>query len=129
MFQDKNIKGLIIDLRNNPGGDDDIATNIAGHFANDDKFYEYVSYYNKYTRKFEINDSETRTIKYSELHYNGNIAILINNKTGSSGEGMPIVLKGSPNIKIIGFTSTNGSFGVITSPIKFRLCLGTVLIL
>lgn len=127
MFQAKNIKGLIIDLRNNPGGDDDIAASIAGHFINKIKFYEYVSYYNKYTKKFEINDSETRNITPSKPYYNGNIAILINNKTGSSAEGMPIILKGSPNIKIVGFTSTNGSFGVITSPIKFKMPEGYVI--
>lgn len=127
MFQAKKIKGLIIDLRNNPGGDDDIAASIAGHFANENKFYEYVSYYNKYTKKFEINDSETRNIIHSKPYYNGNIVILINNKTGSSGEGMPIILKGSPNIKIVGFTSTNGSFGVITSPIKFKMPDGYII--
>lgn len=127
MFQDKNIKGLIIDLRNNPGGEDEMAANIAGHFVNEKKFYEYVSYYNKYTKKFEINDSETLIINPSKPHYDGKIAILINNKTSSSGEGMPIVLKGSPNIKIIGFTPTNGSFGVITSPIKFNMPEGYVI--
>jgi carboxyl-terminal processing protease len=127
MFQDKNIKDLIIDLRNNPGGDDDMVANILGHFTNEEKFYEYVSYYNKYTKKFEINDSETRTVNPSKLYFDGKIAILINNKTGSSGEGMPIVLKGSPNIKIIGFTPTNGSFGVISSPILFNMPDGYVI--
>lgn len=127
MFQDKNIKGLIIDLRNNPGGDDDMVANISGHFTNEEKFYEYVSYYNKYTKKFEMNDSETRIINPSKLHYDGKIAILINSKTGSSGEGMPIVLKGLPNIKIIGFTPTNGSFGVISSPIEFNMPEGYVI--
>ena len=127
MFQDKKIKYLIIDLRNNPGGDDDMVANISGHFVKEEKFYEYVSYYNKYTKKFEINDSETRIIKPSKLYYDGKIAILINHKTGSSGEGMPIALKGLPNINIIGFTPTNGSFGVISSPIEFDMPEGYVI--
>ena len=125
-FQDNNIKGLIVDLRNNPGGDDDLVTAIASHFVSEERLYEFVSYYNNNTKKFEINDSETRTISPSKLHYAGNIAILINNKTASSGEGLPLVLKGSPQVKIVGFTSTNGSFGVMTSPIKLNMPDGYV---
>lgn len=31
------------------------------------------------------------------------------------------MLKGLPNVKIIGFTATNGSFGLITSPIEIKM--------
>lgn len=127
LFQDKNIKGLIIDVRDNPGGDDDLVTKMAGFFVNEEKLYEYVSYYSRITGKFEINPNETRTVKPVEPNYKGNIAILINNRTGSSGEGMPLILKGLPHVKIVGFTPTNGSFGVVTSPIQVEMPEGYIL--
>ncbi|NOV00099.1 S41 family peptidase [Paenibacillus planticolens] len=126
-FQAKQIKGLIIDVRDNPGGSDDLVTAMAGYLVNKPKFYEYVSYYNRMTGKFEINANETRIIKPVEPYYGGKLAILINQRTGSSGEGLPIVAKGLPNVRIVGFTSTNGSFGVVSSPIQVEMPEGYVL--
>lgn len=127
MFQDKHAKGLIIDLRNNPGGDDQLAANLAGFFVKEMKHYEYVSYYNRYTGKFELNRNEVVKVKPAKPYFDGNVAILINSRTGSSGEGMPLVLKGVPNVKIIGFTSTAGSFGVMSSPIEIKMPEGYVI--
>ncbi|BFH63662.1 S41 family peptidase [Paenibacillus azoreducens] len=127
MFQDKHAKGLIIDLRNNPGGDDQLAANLAGFFVKEMKHYEYVSYYNRYTGKFELNRNEVVKVKPAKPYFDGNVAILINSRTGSSGEGMPLVLKGVPNVKIVGFTSTAGSFGVMSSPIEIKMPEGYVI--
>ncbi|NQX67259.1 hypothetical protein HQN90_14150 [Paenibacillus alba] len=126
-FQAKQIKGLIIDVRDNPGGSDDLVTAMAGYLVNKPKFYEYVSYYNHMAGKFEINAIETRTIKPVEPYYGGKLAILINQRTGSSGEGLPIAAKGLPNVRIVGFTSTNGSFGVVSSPIQVEMPEGYIL--
>ncbi|GIP22234.1 S41 family peptidase [Paenibacillus sp. J22TS3] len=121
MFQDRHVKGLIIDLRNNPGGDDQLAANLAGFFVKETKHYEYVSYYNRYTGKFELNRNEVLKVKPAKFHFDGKVAILINSRTGSSGEGIPLVLKGAPHVKIVGFTSTAGSFGLVSSPIEIKM--------
>ncbi|MFC5404850.1 S41 family peptidase [Cohnella soli] len=120
-FQKKKIKGLVLDLRDNPGGDDDMVANMAGHFVSEKRIYEYVSYYNRYTGDFRINRVETRTVKPSKVNYSGKIAVLVNHNTGSSGEGLPLFLKGLPNVRIVGFTSTNGSFGVVSAPIEMKM--------
>lgn len=52
---------------------------------------------------------------------------MINSRTGSTGEGMPLVLKGMPNIKVVGFTSTAGSFGIMSSPIEIKMPEGYVI--
>ena len=125
-FEDRKAKGLVIDLRDNPGGDDSMAARMAGHFVNEEKIYEHVSYFNRNTRKFEISRMETRVVKPKLPRYAGNIAILINHRTASTGEGLPMVLKGLPNVKIVGLTSTNGSFGIVTAPIELRMPEGYV---
>ncbi|MEC0169166.1 S41 family peptidase [Paenibacillus graminis] len=125
-FQEKQVKGIIIDLRDNPGGDDDLVAQMAGHFVNGKRIFEYVSYYNRNTGRFEINRAETRTVQPSRVYFPGKIAILINHNTASSGEGLPLFLQGMPNVKIIGFTSTNGSFGVVSAPIEMNMPEGYV---
>ncbi|MCE3198798.1 S41 family peptidase [Paenibacillus sonchi] len=125
-FQEKQVKGIIIDLRDNPGGDDDLVAQMAGHFVNRKRIFEYVSYYNRNTGRFEINRAETRTVQPSRIYFPGKIAVLINHNTASSGEGLPLFLKGMPNVKIIGFTSTNGSFGIVSAPIEMKLPEGYV---
>jgi len=127
MFQDRHAKGLIIDLRDNPGGDDQLAADLAGFFVKEKKHYEYVSYYNRHTGKFELNRNEVVKVKPRRPYYDGKVAILINSRTGSSGEGMPLVLKGEPRVRIVGFTSTAGSFGIISSPIEIKMPAGYVI--
>ncbi|MBB6671575.1 S41 family peptidase [Cohnella nanjingensis] len=127
LFRDRQVKGIVIDVRDNPGGDDDLVASMAGFFVDKKRLYEYVSYYSRITRRFEINAMETRIIKPAEPRYTGNVAILINHRTGSSGEGLPIALKGMPHVKIVGFTSTNGSFGVVTGPIRVEMPEGYLL--
>ncbi|RUS48910.1 S41 family peptidase [Cohnella sp. AR92] len=126
-FQDRQAKGLIIDLRNNPGGDDQLAADLAGFFVKERKHYENVSYYNRYTGKFERNRNEVVKVKPAKPYFGGRVAILINSRTGSSGEGMPLVLKGEPNVQIVGFTSTAGSFGIMSSPIEIKMPEGYVI--
>ncbi|GAA3400143.1 S41 family peptidase [Paenibacillus hodogayensis] len=125
-FQEKHVKGIIIDLRDNPGGEDDLVAQMAGHFVNEKKLLEYVSYYNRNTGRFEINRAETRIVYPSQVYFPGKIAVLINHNTASSGEGLPLFLKGMPNVKMIGFTSTNGSFGVVSAPIEMKMPGGYV---
>ncbi|WP_183192549.1 S41 family peptidase [Brevibacillus fluminis] len=126
-FQEQKVKGIIIDVRDNPGGSDDMVADSSGFFVQEEKLYENVSYYNRNTGTFELNDLESRTIKPAANTYNGNVAILINHRTTSSGEGLPIALKGLPHVKVVGFTSTNGSFGVVTRPIRVAMPEGYIL--
>jgi len=115
MFQESHIKGLILDLRDNRGGDDGLVAKLAGYFVKEARIYEYTSYYSRLTGKFEINYGEIRKVKPAKSSYDGKLAILVNSQTSSSGEGLPLMLKGMPNVTIVGFTPTNGSFGMRTS--------------
>ncbi|MBE1445825.1 S41 family peptidase [Paenibacillus sp. OAS669] len=121
LYQKEQAKGLILDLRDNKGGEDDLVAIIAGYFVPEKKLYEYTSYYNRYMKKFEINRNETRMIKPASNVFTGKIAVLINSRTVSSGEGLPLVMKGMPNVKLIGFTGTNGSFGIVSSRITINM--------
>ncbi|QMV40129.1 S41 family peptidase [Cohnella cholangitidis] len=120
-FLEKRAKGLIVDLRNNPGGEDQMAADIAAFFVQERQHYETVSYYNRNSGRFEINRNEIINVIPREPYYGGKIAILINDRTGSSAEGIPLALDGLPNVTVIGFTPSAASFGIMSSPIEIEL--------
>jgi len=126
-FQKRSVKGLIVDVRDNPGGDDDMAAAIASYLTSEKRHYESVSYYSRTTGQFEENAGETLVITPKGSGYEGKAAILINHNTASSGEGLPLVLKGQPRTVLVGFTSTNGSFGVMSRPIEAKMPEGYLL--
>lgn len=141
-------KGLIIDIRQNGGGNGDYAQKIAEHLV--DKNYMVGSAWrarihhslnkaygsmvvsgvnNQYTRTnkdywenntWDIHNGDTIQIAKSVEKINKHIAILIGPKTGSAAEDFLIFLDGSRNIKLIG-ESTAGSSG---QPLNVKLPRG-----
>lgn len=111
-------KGIILDLRNNLGGLDDMAADILGSFYSEKTFYEYQNAYNPATRQREIitADAETGTealyINPAQQCYNGPVIALVNTRCVSSGEGIAMGIRNLPNGNILGFYGTNGSFGL-----------------
>ncbi len=102
--------GVVIDLRFNGGGDDNIASCFAGWFVDKPVFYEYASQYDPGTRQFTI-VSEAWT-QPRPNGYHGPVAVLVSPDTISSGEGIPMIFAQSGTGKIISWYGTNGAFGM-----------------
>lgn len=103
--------GLILDIRNNVGGLDEMVAEILGLFYSEKTLYEYQKY----------GDSENSTALYIEpeaQRFNGKIISLINSKCISSGEGVALGIKNLANGETLGFYGTNGSFGMAGAKIK-----------
>lgn len=112
-------RGIILDLRNNIGGLDDMSADILGSFYAQKTLYEYQNLYNPVTGEFEIQsataDSQGLYIQPAEPYFDGEIIALINTKCVSSGEGLAMGIKNLPNGETLGFYGTNGSFGLAGS--------------
>lgn len=110
--------GLILDLRNNLGGLDDMAADILGSFYPEKTFYEYQNVYDLATGKREIQPADLKTgslalhIEPAPQCFKGRIIALINTKCVSSGEGIALGIRSLPNGETLGFFGTNGSFGL-----------------
>lgn len=103
--------GMVIDLRYNGGGDDNIASCFAGWFVDRPVFYEYLTLYDPRTGSYPlVSASWTRPRPEA---YSGPVAVLVSPYTMSSGEGPPMVFKksGSDRQRIISWYGTNGAFG------------------
>ena len=111
-------RGIIVDLRNNVGGLDEMAAQILGSFYPEPTFYEYQLGYNKNTKRFERmmadaeNDTEALYIRPAPDQYTGRVIALVNSRCVSSGEGIAMGIRNLPNGDTLGFFGTNGSFGL-----------------
>jgi len=114
------IIGWIVDLRNNGGGN--MWPMVAGLNAmmNDGTFGYSVGNRNKKRMELKIENGKINYSKelidtYKIKNINAKIAVLINSKTGSSGEMTAISFIGLPNVKLFGepsagFTTINSTF-------------------
>jgi len=102
--------GIVIDLRFNRGGDDNLASAFAGWFVDRPVFYEYGTFYDPGTGKPAVLwESWTQP---RPNRYDGPVAILVSPYTISSGEGLPKVFAESGTGAIVSWYGTNGAFGI-----------------
>ena len=133
-----NIKGLVLDLRINTGGQDYFAAAVAGCFYSDTTHYEYQSFYDPATGTFQRSKdllaqlrfqtmSLFQTTKYprgsiyiepSGVAFNGPVVIMCSPRNVSSGEGIAMALHKLPQSKVVSFYGSQGSFGITAAPIE-----------
>ena len=121
------VSGVIVDLRGNYGGSDQLAADLSGFFYSSAVFYEEQEYFDKRTGQFlRITASESGpdpivdsiSVEPQKPYYGGNIVALVNPSTTSSGEGPALAISRLPKGSVIGFHGTNGSFGMVGGKIK-----------
>ena len=103
-LKDKGMKKLVIDIRNNAGGFDEIATSLASLFSNETYFAFNLGKYKdgKYIKclsKYVYKDGE-----FSDL----DIIVITNMRCASAGDGMVKYLSKLPNVQVVGLTDPEG---------------------
>lgn len=127
-FIRRDAAGVIVDLRGNAGGADQMAADLLGSFYATPAFYEYQNYRVAGTERFQIWIGEESgefvragaglTITPAPQVYAGPVVALVNNGCVSSGEGVAMGIKRLPNGRVVGFTGTNGSFGIVGAGVR-----------
>lgn len=118
-FVAQDVPGVIIDVRGNPGGFDQLVPQMMGYFFTKPDFYEYMYFDNWLTGISLMDPSVGLTIEPKTPHYDGPFAVLVDLGTLSSGEGFPLIAQRLPQGVVVGIYGTNGSFG---------MCCGTILL-
>jgi hypothetical protein len=116
---------LVIDVRENKGGNDRYARKFAALFASDSVAYEKVKYYNETSGKFDKEQIHRLVPGKDHLNYKGNIYVLSGPAVFSSNESFIQMMKQVPNAQVIGM-KTYGSSG---NPIPHELSNGVVIYL
>jgi carboxyl-terminal processing protease len=109
---DKKVPGIIVDLRSNQGGEDQVAADMGSFFHTKKSFYEYGQFYNVKTGTFDILTKETVYVAPHQPHFDGPVIGLIGPSCVSSGEGVAWQIGRAPKGMLLGFAGTNGSFGM-----------------
>ncbi len=114
-------KGLIVDVRENSGGNDLLAKSVAGRFTNTTKIYAYYKYRNgpdhdDFTPLQPASFSPTGTWQFTKP-----IALLIGQRCMSSNEAFILMMSALDHVTTIGDT-TRGSSG---NPQEYALEDGT----
>lgn len=114
---DSGCKALVIDLRNNLGGEDAMSAAMLGSFYAQPTFYEYQNVYDETTgtraiARPEGSNTDALMIAPADRVFTGRVIALVNLKCVSSGEGLALGIRNLPNGDTLGFYGTHGSFGL-----------------
>lgn len=107
---DAGVPGIILDMRDNSGGLVQLAMNMAGHFV---PAYErlFNFYYADGTGDFAYRGF-IETLP-GEPYYDGPLAVLVNEMTGSAGDLFVYALRRSGRALVVGETPTGGFAGEV----------------
>ena len=111
-FQAENVPGLVLDVRGNIGGQDSMTARLAAFFQPKERLYEMAAVYDPETQRFLPHPETAVRLVPLEPRWKGKVAVLIDNDTLSSGEGIPLALGGLPGVGLFGWQGTQGSFGI-----------------
>lgn len=104
------VPGVIVDLRGNYGGFDQLAADLCGFFTPSETFFESQVMYDQRNGTF-LNLGDLY-VTPQEPYFAGPVAVLVNPGTKSSGEGPAAFFSKRTSSGVVGFHGTNGSFGL-----------------
>ena len=111
-FNKRGVPGVIVDVRGNPGGADRLVALLMGYFYDRPHFYESATYFNPATRRFEVDPRSRLTITPRSVTFLGPVVALVDDRCGSSCEGIAMAIRQRPRSAVVGFAATEGAFGM-----------------
>lgn len=100
---------LVIDVRENSGGNESFAKAFASFFASDSVAYEKVKYFNEETGKFDKERLKWLPVSERSKKYSGKIYVLSGPSVMSSNESFILMMKQIPNAEVVGMRSYGSS--------------------
>lgn len=110
-FLESDAPGLIIDLRHNQGGVDDLVPKLLSHFVETETFYMDVESYDPRLETFTVDPTLRLVIEPAAAHFNRPVAVLVDAHTKGPAEGMAATLQALGAI-VVGFEPSRGSVGL-----------------
>ena len=103
-LREEGMDRIIIDIRNNEGGNGFESRTVASMFTSNSVPY-YLTLYKDGEYKVMSKAKDIHVSKWDELP----VVVLVNGQTASAGEEIANYLKGSKNVRIVGNTTTWGA--------------------
>jgi C-terminal processing protease CtpA/Prc len=109
---DAEAPGLIIDLRDNSGGNMDLAKEFAAYFFDEEMEFYDTLYYNENSGQFESRGHPLRIVP-APLYFDKPIAVLVSPNCVSACEGFSYILQHDGRAKVVGHYPSAGAFGEV----------------
>lgn len=106
---------IILDMRDNAGGSDEMVKVIASAFAPEGEHYYCTDPVWDFENKCYVTDENGNFIKGKDNYYtgrnlwDGKVTILVNANSVSAADHTVLVMKDLENVTVMGFTESNGS--------------------
>ena len=101
--------GLIIDVRNNPGGNLTTSRRLASHFTNKKTLVGYI-YHKTGKGRNDFSNEEEENIEHAQgIRWQKHVIVLANRSTYSAANDFVKCMKVMPNVTIVGDTTGGGS--------------------
>ena len=92
-FNAAQVRGIIVDVRDNPGGFDDLAAIFGSMFYDHTEVYEHASFYDDDAGSFVVLPSFTLQLEPQASYFGGPVVCLVNAGTASSAEGIAMAIQ------------------------------------
>ncbi len=109
---DFEVPGLIIDVRNNGGGNGGLALDFAGYFFDESAVLSQRLYYNEISGEFEARGIPAR-LEPGPLLFEGPVAVLVGPNCVSACEGFVHAITQGGRAVVVGHAATAGAYGEV----------------
>jgi len=106
------MRALIIDVRDNPGGNYVLAADLAGRFTDQRRVYGYTRRRNG-PRHDDFTGFTEEVITPSGARFGGHVLVLANRHSFSSAEDFVLAMRSIPGVTIVGDTTAGATGGPI----------------
>ena len=112
-----NAQGVILDLRGNPGGVQALACSFAGYFLEDEVLFSDTAYVGE-GDVLVIDKAASLRTEHQNPHWTGPLVVLVDHRTTGAAEGLASVLQRNADAKVVGFSRSQGAYGVTGGGVK-----------
>ncbi len=130
-LNEQGVPGLVIDMRQNGGGNGFLADQMAAYFFQEEHILGNTGYYDEATDEFQFDEDRVDRfyLPDEDLRYNGRVAVLVGPNCASACEFFTYAMTVDDRAAIVGFYPTaglGGSIEDIAMPegIFFRMTIG-----
>lgn len=117
------VKGIVIDIRNNGGGDEVNAQQIAARFYDRTRAYRVSRVRNGLAHDAFASPSTMSLSPSGSVRFSGPVALVTNRFNGSSAEDFVLMMRALPHVVVVGDTT----LGLGSNPLRVTLSNGWTL--